>query len=49
MIVVLASRNEEAVQAVLQNALNDSDPDVVELAKSILQYVDSLSEFSNLP
>jgi len=39
-IVVLASRDEEAAYAILQNALNDSDPDVVELAKSILQYVD---------
>ncbi len=47
--MVLASRNEEAAQAVLQHALNDSDPDVVELTKSILQYVDSLSEFANLP
>ncbi len=40
-IVVLASRNEKAAQAVLQQALHDSDPDVVELAKSILQDMDS--------
>lgn len=40
-IVVLASRDEEAAQAVLQNALQDSDPEVVELAKSILEDVGS--------
>ena len=39
-IVVLASHDEEAAHAILQNALNDSDPEVVELAKSILQDVD---------
>lgn len=36
-IVVLASRNEEAAHAVLQHALHDFDPEVLELAKSILQ------------
>ncbi len=40
-IVVLASRDEEAAHAILQNALNDSDPEVVELGKGILQDVDS--------
>ncbi len=47
-IVVLASRDEEAAHAILQTALNDSDPEVVELAKSILQDVDSDSEFDGL-
>ncbi|MDA0740020.1 MAG: HEAT repeat domain-containing protein [Nitrospirae bacterium] len=40
-IVVLASRNEETAQVVLQQALHDSDPEVVELAKSILQDMSS--------
>jgi len=48
-IVVLASRDEEAAHAILQNALNDSDPEVVELAKSILQDVDSDYEADDLP
>jgi len=43
-IVVLASRDEEAAQAVLQEALHDSDPEVVELAKFILQDMESDSE-----
>jgi HEAT repeat protein len=47
-IVVLASRDEEAAHAILQNALNDSDPEVVELAKSILQDVDSDFEYEDL-
>ena len=48
-IVVLASRDEEAAHAILQHALNDSDPEVVELAKSILQDVDSDFKFNDLP
>ncbi len=40
-IVVLASRDEETAQAVLQQALQDSDPEVVELAKSILQDIEA--------
>lgn len=40
-IVVLASRNEETAQVVLQQALHDSDPEVVELAKSILQDIEA--------
>ena len=50
-IVVLASRDDEGAQAILHNALNDSDPEVVELAKSILEEVnlDSESEFDDLP
>lgn len=47
-IVVIASRDEEAAQAILQNALHDSDPEVVELAKSILQDVDSDYESDDL-
>ena len=47
-IVVLASRDEEAAQAILQYALNDSDPEVVELAKSILQDVALDSEYDDL-
>ena len=44
----LASRDEEAAQAILQYALNDSDPEVVELAKSILQDVALDSEYDDL-
>jgi len=47
-IVVLASRDEEAAHAILQHALNDSDPEVGGLAKSILQDVASDSEFDDL-
>ena len=47
-IVVLASRDEEAAKTILQNALHDSDPEVVELAISILQEVDSNAEDEDL-
>jgi len=48
-IVVMASRDEDAAQVILEQALNDSDPEVVELAKSILQDVEFDSEFDDQP
>lgn len=48
-IVVLASRDEEAAQTILQNALNDSDPEVAEMAKSILEDEELDTEFGDLP
>jgi HEAT repeats len=47
-MVLLASREEEVAKAILQNALNDSDPEVVELAKSILQDIEPDSELDEL-
>ena len=48
-IVVLASRDEKNFQVILKHALNDSDPEVVELAKSILDDVGADFFDENLP
>jgi len=44
-IVVLASRNEEAAHTILTTALDDADPEVVELAKILLQDLEVDSEW----